>query len=44
MVADTIFIIIGVVGMRGAEQTAHILIVLRMLVLVSDDEADGAAR
>ena len=44
MIANTIFIIIGVVGMGRTEQTAQVLIVLRVLILVSDDESDGAAR
>ena len=44
VVADTIFIIIGVVGMGRTEQTAQVLIVLRVLVLVPDDESDGTAR
>jgi len=43
MIAHTIFMMIGVVGMGGAEQTAHVLVVLRVLVGVAYDEADGAA-
>ena len=43
MVADTVFLMIGVVGVGGTEQTAHIFIVLRVLVLVAHNEADGTA-
>ena len=43
VVARTIFIKIGVVGMGGTEERAQVLIVLRVLILVSDDEADGGA-
>ena len=44
MVADAVFLLIGVVGVRGTEHVAHILVVLRMLVGVAHDEADGTAR
>ena len=43
MVAYTVFLMIGVVGMGGTEQAAHVLVVLRVLVGVPDDEADGTA-
>ena len=36
-------LIIGVVGMRGTEEAAHVLVVLRVLVVVAHDEPDGAA-
>ena len=44
MVADAIFLMIGVVGVGGTEQTTQVLIVLRVLILVPDDEPDGASR
>ena len=44
MVADAVFLLIGVVGMRGTEHVAHVLVVLRVLVGVTYDEADGTAR
>ena len=44
MVADAVFQIIGVVGVGRTEQATQVLIVLRVLVLVSDDESDGTAR
>ena len=43
MVAQAVLAVVGVVGMRRAEQRAHLLVVLRVLVLVAHDEADGAA-
>ena len=44
MIANTVFVMVGVVGMGGTEQTAHVLVVLRVLVGVAHDESDGAAR
>ena len=44
MVADAVFLEISIVGMRGTEHVAHVLIVLRMLVGVAHDEVDGTAR
>ena len=44
MVADAVFLEIGVVGMRGTEYVAHILVVLRVLIGVTHDEADGTTR
>ena len=43
MVAYTVFLLIGVVGMRGTEYVAHVLVVLRVLIGVAYDEADGTA-
>ena len=44
MIAYTVFMMIGVVGMGGTEQTAHILVVLRVLIGVAHDKPDGTAR
>ena len=44
MVANAVFLMIGVVGVGRTEQTTQVLIVLRVLVLVPDDESDGTAR
>ena len=44
MVADAVFLLIGVVGMRGTEHVAHVLVILRVLIGVAHDEADGTAR
>src|SRR5574344_203546 len=43
MVAHAVFGSVGVVGMRGAEHIAHILIILRVLIGVAHDKTDGAA-
>ena len=44
MVADAVFLELGVVGMRGTEHAAHILVILRVLIGIAYDEADGTAR
>ena len=45
MVADAILVVVGEVGMGRTEQTAHVLIVLAVLVGVADKEAYwGAGR
>ena len=43
MVAHAIFLRIGVVGMRGAEHLAHVVVIAGVLVLVAHNEADRAA-
>ena len=44
MVADAILLIVCEIGVRWTEQTAHILVILRMLVLVAHLEADRGSR
>ena len=44
MVADAILLIVCEIGVRWSEQTAHILVILRMLVLVAHLEADRGSR
>ena len=43
MVSHTIFLVVGIVGMGGAEETSHVLIVLRMLVGVAHQKANRCA-
>lgn len=44
MITDAILLIVSEVGMGWTEQTAHILIILRMLVLVAYLKADRGSR
>ena len=41
MVANAIFLFISIIGMRGTEYIAHILVVLAVLICVANEEADG---
>ena len=44
MITDAILLVVSEVGMGWSEQTAHILIILRMLVLVAHLKADRGSR
>ena len=44
MVADAILLLIGIVGVRRAEDVAHIVVVGGALVGIADNEAYGTSR
>ena len=41
VVADAVFLPVGEVGMTGTEHVAKVVVVVAVLILVADDEADG---
>ena len=43
VVAQAVAGLVGIVGMRGAEYVAQVVVVGRVLVLIAHDETDGAA-
>ena len=44
MVAYAVFLEIGVVGVGGAKQPAHIVVVVGVLIGIAHDETDGRTR
>ena len=44
MITYAVFLLIGEISVRRTEQTAQILIVLRVLIGITYDESDGTAR
>ena len=44
MVAQAVFLKIGVVGMRGAKQLTHVVVVVGVLVGIAYDKTNGRTR